>query len=265
MVNAPLVLAAGCALDTPPLHLVRAAAAAGFDGVGLRLSHDHACSVAEIAVLADEIRSCELVLHDVEVHRITRPTVDPGPLIDAAAAAGARHLLVVSDLADDVATLAELRRCARRCEAVGMTATLEYMAWTNPATSARAVAMAEAADMHIVVDLLHHHRLGEGVDELRAVVASGRLGWVQLCDAPAAAPSRGTDGLVDEARHHRLPPGHGGLPLQALLAVIPAHVPISVEVQSDELSATRVTDRAVLLHRAASTVLGRAHDPSSTG
>lgn len=265
MVAAPLILAAGCALDASPLDLVRAAAAAGYDGVGLRLSHDHSCSASEIAAIADEIRACGLVLHDVEVHRITRPATDPGALVDAAAAAGARRLLVVSDIADDDATLAELRRCAQRCAAVGLTAALEYMAWTNPASSARAVMLAEAADMHIVVDLLHHHRLGEGVDELRAVVASGRLGWVQLCDAPAMSPGNGIEGLIDEARHHRLPPGHGGLPLAELLGEVPDHVPISVEVQSDDLSSMGATERAVLLHRAALAVLGRAHDPSSTG
>ena len=265
MASAPLILAAGCALDTPPLELVRAAAAAGFDGVGLRLSHDHACSADGLIAIGDEIRAHGLVLHDVEVHRITMHAGDPGPLIDAAAAAGARHLLVVSDIADDEMTVAELRRCAQRCAAAGITAALEYMAWTNPASSTRAVAMAEAADMCIVVDLLHHHRLGEGVEELRALVAGGRLGWVQLCDAPAAAPGNGIEGLIDEARHRRMPPGHGGLPLRELLAEVPAHVPISVEVQSDELLSLAVIERSALLHRAASTVLGRAHDPSSTG
>lgn len=269
MPRSPLFLAAGCALDVDARALVEAAAQAGFDGVGLRLSHDHALDpngldehgLAGVGAL---LREHGLRLHDAEVHRISDVTPDPAPLIDAAAALGASHVLVVSDLADDAQTVDQLGRFAQRCRAAGMIAALEYMAWTNPRSSAGAIRMAEAADTVIVVDLLHHHRLGEGVDQLRDVVASSRLGWVQLCDAPDESPG-GPDALIDEARHHRLPPGEGRLPLRELLQAVPAGTPISVEVQSDVLARRPVVERAALLHRAAAAVLAAAHDPSSTG
>jgi sugar phosphate isomerase/epimerase len=262
--RSPLFLAAGCALDVDARTLVEAAAQAGFDGVGLRLSHDHALEVGALAGVGALLREHGLRLHDAEVHRISDATPDPAPLIDAAAALGASHVLVVSDLADDAQTIDQLGRFAQRCRAAGMTAALEYMAWTNPRSSAGAIRMAEAADSVIVVDLLHHHRLGEGVDQLRDVVASGRLGWVQLCDAPAESPD-GHDALIDEARHRRLPPGEGRLPLSALLQAVPAGTPISVEVQSDVLARLPLVERAALLHRTAAAVLAAAHDPSSTG
>jgi sugar phosphate isomerase/epimerase len=133
------------------------------------------------------------------------------------------------------------------------------MAWTTPRRSVDAVAMAAATGAVVVVDLLHHTRLGEGASELRAVVASGRLGWVQVCDAPAAAP---TD-LLDEARHRRLPPGDGDLSLDALLAVVPAGVVRSVEVQSDAMAARLgPVERAAALYAAARR---SGHPAKSTG
>ena len=84
------------------------------------------------------------------------------------------------------------------------------------------------------MDVLHHVRTGGGPNELREIVDAGLLGWVQLCDAPLGAPAD----LLHEARHDRLMPGHGALPLSELLAEIAIDVTISVEVQSDYLANT---------------------------
>jgi sugar phosphate isomerase/epimerase len=265
--TASLCLAAGSLLDADPFLMADAAAAAGFDGIGLRLSHDHALDAAGLRRLAAHIGHLGLMVHDVEVHRIgddaNGNSADIGPLVDAAAAVGARHLLVVSDLADNPSgrehTVHRLGTVADRCRAAGLVAGIEYMAWTTPRRSVDAVAMAAATGAVVVVDLLHHTRLGEGASELRAVVASGRLGWVQVCDAPAAAP---TD-LLDEARHRRLPPGEGDLPLRALLAEVPAGVVRSVEVQSDAMAASLApVERAAALYAAATR---GGHPAKSTG
>lgn len=239
MTRAPLCLAAGSLLDADPFTLADAAAAAGFDGIGLRLSHDHALDTAGLRRLASRLNDLGLFVHDVEVHRIGAAAGDDdaGPLIDAAALVGARFVLVVSDLADDTAgrdrSVHHLGRIVERGRAAGVTVGLEYMAWTTPRRSADAVQMAAATGATVVVDVLHHTRLGEGATELRAVVASGRLGWVQVCDAPLGAPVD----LLDEARHHRLTPGEGALPLGVLLAEVADDVVRSVEVQSDVLAA----------------------------
>ncbi len=252
MTRAPLCLAAGSLLDADPFTLADAAAAAGFDGIGLRLSHDHALDTAGLRRLARRLRDLGLFVHDVEVHRIGTGDDDAGALIDAAAEVGARFVLVVSDLADDTAgrdrTVHQLGRVVERARATGVTVGLEYMAWTTPRRSADAVQMAAATGATVVVDVLHHTRLGEGVVELRAVVESGRLGWVQVCDAPLLAPVD----LLDEARHHRLAPGEGALPLDLLLAVPDAGTVRSVEVQSDELAARLgPLERAAALYAAA--------------
>lgn len=227
-----LTLAAGSMLDADAHALCDAAAAAGFDGVGLRLSGEHRVDAAALARLGRRLRELDLTLLDAEVHRIVPGASPPDQLIETAAALGARHLLVVSDLPDASATEEALGEVVTRCEAAGLRVGLEYMAWTTPSSPGAAAAMARATGALVVVDLLHHVRVGAGPAELAELVAAGLVGWVQLCDAPAEAPAD----LLHEARHARRAPGEGALALDALLAVLPPEVPISVEVQSDALA-----------------------------
>lgn len=249
-----VTLAAGSVLDADAFAVCDAAAAAGFHGVGLRLSAEHHVEAGEVTRLARHLRDLGLVLFDVEVHRISADPALPEVLIDTAAALGASHLLVVSDLPDLSATEHALGTVVERCSKAGLGVGLEYMAWTTPFTSGVALSLATSTGASVVTDLLHHVRVGAGPAELQALAASGRLGWVQLCDAPAAAPAD----LLFEARHARLPPGEGALPLRELLAVVPDHVPISVEVQSDELArAMAPAERSRHLAACAHAVLNR--------
>ena len=226
-----LVLAAGSVLQASPIEMLEAAAGAGFDGVGLRLSHGRmspAAGLREIRMRADDLGLC---IHDIEVHRVGEDT-DAAPLVEACAALGAPFLLAVSDLADESATIDALSALSDTAALSGVAIGLEYMAWTMPKTAIDAVRVAHAARAKIVVDVLHHHRTGGGPSELRAIVDAGLLGWVQLCDAPYGAPND----LLHEARHARLIPAQGALPLAELIAVLPPAATISVEVQSDELA-----------------------------
>ena len=245
----PLVLAAGSMLDCTASEMLAAAAGAGFDGVGLRLTGEHA---GDPAVLRAEARALGLTIHDTEVHRIGSDARDPTELLDWSAALGARSVLVVSDLDDSATTRALLTGVASLCRERSLRPGLEYMAWTDPRDPIEAISMARESGCALVVDLLHHVRLGCGPDEIEAIVDSGTLGWVQLCDAPVVPPSD----LIDEARHRRLPPGFGALRLEDLLAPVPATTTISVEVQSDELLALDPAGRARLLHDTARSVLG---------
>jgi sugar phosphate isomerase/epimerase len=250
-----LTLAAGSLLDADPFALCAAAAAAGFDGVGLRLSAEHALRPREVPRLARALADSGLALLDVEVHRIGEGASPPDELIDLAAALGAYHLLVVSDLPDLAATERALVTVAERCRRAGLVAAIEYMAWTTPSDPATAVELATRAGGVVVCDLLHHVRVGATPDDLTAVVGSGRLGWVQLCDAPPNPPPS-TEALVDEARHGRLLPGEGGLPLAQLLERLPEDVVLSVEVQSDDLASRYPpAERAAVLRERAGALI----------
>lgn len=261
MVSRAVTLAAGSLLDIDPLALVVTAATAGFDGVGLRLTPAMTHDERTLERIAERALDVGLAIHDVEVHRIGGDPADGhddvGPLVDAAALLGAHYVLVVSDLSDESATEDAVREVVARASSSGVTVGVEYMAWTTPSDPAGAVRLAAATGAAIVVDALHHVRVGAGPDELTDVVASGHLGWVQICDAPLAPPTSGD--LLDEARHHRRLPGDGELPLAELLAVLPADVTLSVEVQSDDLSRRYPpTERAHHLHQTAHHLLSEA-------
>ena len=252
-----LMLAAGSMLDVGAIELIKAAAAAGFDGIGLRLSGEHA--VSDGAATRSALDRHGLVLHDAEVHRITVDSPPPDRLIDAAAEIGAGHLLIVSDLDDASETVRRLAPIAERCRSAGIVPALEYMAWTTPNDPAGAIAAATGAGCVVIVDALHHVRVGADADDLSAIVEAGVFGWLQLCDAPAAAPAD----LLHEARHDRLVPGAGALPLAGLVARLPPGAVVSVEVQSDAMAATSgPRERAAILHDSARRALG--HD-NSTG
>ena len=244
------ILAAGSALEADPITLLHAAHDAGFDGVGLRLSHDRAGSPADRHAWRLRADDLGTVVHDVEVHRIGDGT-SATPLLEAAVEMGARRVLVVSDLPSRSQTLDELAGIVAQATPFGIEIGIEYMAWTTPSQPLEAADLAAATGCVVVADVLHHHRVGAGPAELWAIVERGVLGWVQLCDAPATPP----DSLVDEARHGRLPPGQGDLPIAALLAVVPDTTVLSVEVQSDALAALRVNARARLLHDATCAML----------
>ena len=247
-----LVLAAGSMLDVGITELFAAAAHAGFDGVGVRVTGPHA------PVDADEWRTAVAVagvtVHDAEVHRIGDDSA--AETIAIVAELGIDRLLVVSDLPDLDETARQLEQVVARAGRRGVAVGLEYMAWTTPSNPADAVALAERTGCTIVVDLLHHVRVGAGVDELTAIVESGHLGWVQVCDAPSIAPTT-PEGLIHEARHARLAPGAGELPLAQLLGCLPATTVLSAEVQSDDLLTLAPAERAGRLHEAVIGVLGR--------
>lgn len=239
-------------LDQPVETLLEAAARAGFDAVGLRLSGEHATS--DPAAVARRAADLGIAVHDTEVVRLGSDTSDPGRLIDASVAVGATQILIVSDLAEITATIDALGPVVETCRQAGLGVGLEYMAWTTPATPQDAITVAQETGCRVVVDVLHHQRIGAGPVELVAVVDAGVLAWVQLADAPLSTPGD----LIHEARHTRLAPGEGDLPLDTLLGVIPPGTTISVEVQSDDLCRLDPTERATHLAQATRRVLAAA-------
>ena len=236
-----------CAAET----IIDCAVAAGFDGIGLRLSGDQ--PGIDLDAIRRHAAGNGVHIHDVEVHRITADSAGADELIARAVTVGASALLVVSDLTDRAATVQAVGTLRKQCAANGLRLGLEYMAWTDPSTPMDAIDVARQTGCELVVDLLHHFRVGAGVDELNAIVAAGVLGWIQICDALAGSPEP-TD-LIHEARHGRLLPGHGALPLRSLLARLPVGTVVSVEVQSDDLLAVPPMERVQQLLEATRSVL----------
>jgi sugar phosphate isomerase/epimerase len=87
-------------------------------------------------------------------------------------------------------------------------------------------------NVRLVIDVMHLCRSGAGADEIRALDPA-LIGAIQICDVPlkSAYASYG-----EEARHHRLPPGQGELPLLDLLVALPAGPIVGIEVPMLELA-----------------------------
>lgn len=256
----PLYLAAGTVLDAPPEEQIRAAAAAGFDGCGLRLdpTTTDGATVARLAAIAE--REGVLIL-DVEVVRLTtpEPTGAQRRLVEIGAELGARWVLTVSEVADVGERHRGIEALAGVAQGNGMRIALEFMAFTAINHLAEALRMWSlvGTPAGILVDALHLYRTGGTAAEVTAM-PPGALAYVQLCDAaPGAAPA-GSAALADEARHHRRMPGNGAIDLAALVAATPTGTAMTVEVQNDDLAARHdAAERARTAYSAARRYVSR--------
>jgi sugar phosphate isomerase/epimerase len=237
-VSRTLSLSAATISGVSPEATVEVAAAAGFPLVGLR-PPDVCDGAGARRVRRAALRTGVRVL-DVEVVRIgVTPPDGIAALVDYAATVEARHLLVVSDDPDPDATADAFAAICARSAPSGVRPVLEFMAFTAVGDLASAVAVVAAAGAAgaagarrgaVLVDALHLARTG-GTPADVAGVDAGLLPYLQVCDAPSWPPADGD--LAAEARRRRLLPGHGALPLAALLRAVPGAV-VSVEVQSEE-------------------------------
>ncbi|MCB1333445.1 MAG: TIM barrel protein [Roseivivax sp.] len=228
------------ALHLDPPALIRAAARAGFDAVGLRLLRvtedspgyplmDDAAALARTrAALAET----GLAVQDIEFVKITPETQVQAllPLLDAGAALGARHVITAPydpDLSRLAATLGALSEAAQER---GLSAVLEFFPWTVVPDLASCWRVVQAAGdaVGILPDALHFDRSGSDLALLRALPPQ-RLPFAHLCDAQVQ-PSYSTEALLHTARQDRLPPGAGQIDLRGFLDALPPGTPLGLEV-----------------------------------
>jgi len=85
------------------------------------------------------------------------------------------------------------------------------------------------------------------------------FGYVQFCDAPAERPTD-LDTLLFQARCERMIPGEGGLDLAGILRALPDHLPISIEVPTQQWAQTApALERARKLRDATLGILERTY------
>jgi len=250
-------------LKVPPPDLVLIAADTGFTSVGLRISPatdgERPWPMAPGSpMLAETLRRCAdtgVSVLDVEAVRLGAGTGDYTGALEVAAELGARYVNAICDNPDLSRLSESFAGLAAAAAPYGIRPLVEFMAYRSVRTLSDAVSIAAGSDGGgILVDALHVRRCGVSLDSLRAVDPA-LFSYVQLCDAPLAAPPD----EIHEAREDRLLPGDGELSLVELLDALPAGIPIAVEAPGVQASDPR--ELAARARQAADSVVSQAKEP----
>jgi sugar phosphate isomerase/epimerase len=243
---APLTL-----IELTPPEFVSAAANAGYDAVGLRLSPFRAGEARHPMLLVNgqkppmlreterRMRGSGVQLLDIEVMLLTpeRDVREFAPVFEVGALLGAKHALTLIDIEDAEQAAAQFAQLCEVSAPFGVNCALEFAAWLGVGTvhAARAVvASAGQPNGGVMLDPFHLFRSGGSVADI-ASLDPDWLRYAQFCDAPAQAPASFA-AISEEARFERLPPGEGGLPLREFLQALPANIPLGLEVPMRRLS-----------------------------
>ena len=114
-------------------------------------------------------------------------------------------------------------------EAAGVDTTVEFAPIMGPRDIPGTLALLRHVNrpsFRMLVDTLHVARSGGTAKDVAALDPKV-IGYVQLCDAPAAFTM---EQYGNEASFQRMPPGSGELPLFDILKVLPKDVPIGLEI-----------------------------------
>jgi sugar phosphate isomerase/epimerase len=266
-----LSLSALTVLELTPPQMVECAAQAGYDFVGLRLvpatDHEVRHEIVGDTPLKREtlarLRDTGVKVLDVEILRL-KPDTDVNaykPMLDTAAEFGARYVLVAGNDPDEARTADRLTQLCDLAAPLGLSPSLEPMPWTDVkdiTQGARIVKAAARANTGLIVDPLHFDRAGSSTQTLQALPRE-YFGYVQFCDAPAERPTD-LDTLLFQARCERMIPGEGGLDLAGILRALPDHLPVSIEVPTQQWAQTApALERARKLRDATLGVLERTY------
>lgn len=243
-----------------------AAAAAGFSGLGLRVSDLRGLDDARVHELFAEHR-----LRTLELEHTWDWAADGADEVEAvmfgfADRIGVRQINVPMFYAHPLDELVRpFRGLCDRAADHGVLIGFEFLPYAHVRSLGQAwqvVAAAERPNGGVVVDLWHWRRSGATIADLAAIPPE-RITSVQLCETrPDPLPDS-----AQEARHHRELPGHGvgsDGRTAALLKDFVAHgisCPVSVEVFSDALDALPAAEAATLAAHAGTSVLAAAGWP----
>lgn len=232
-------------LDADPLTLIDAAAAGGFDSIGLRIvapmPTDRIVPVvgdeAMIRAIRTRLDDRGLDILDVEAVWLFPDADIPGyrPAFETAQRLGARNVLVVGNDPDEARVTEHFARFCELARPHGLTAMLEFIPYCHTRTLADALRVlrnAGAANAGVLLDTLHLARSGGSAADI-ASVDPALFAYAQLCDARAARPSS-VDALRAEARCGRRYPGEGELDQRAFVVALPPGLPLGIEAPCAE-------------------------------
>ena len=237
----PLGIAHFTVIDVPPLELARLAAKIGYAAIGLRLHPAFpGAPFYELPSGSKSSREMHSCLQDegISVYDIEFVAIGPDfaatslkGTLESASALGARRLSVCGDDTDWPRLVENFSALCDLAAQFGMGVDLECMPWRSVSSVPLALRLVQASGRPnggVLIDALHLSRSGGSPQTVKAVPPH-LIRSAQLCDARAKRPGT-NDAIILEARSQRLLPGEGALPLRELIAVLPDHAVLSVEV-----------------------------------
>ncbi|MFJ4268606.1 sugar phosphate isomerase/epimerase family protein [Paenarthrobacter nicotinovorans] len=252
--NAPVGLAHLTLLDVPPPELVRTAAEAGYDAVGIRIHPVHP-SEEGWPMLGDTpmLKATREALQETGLQVWDFETIRVGPefsvddyllMFEIGASLGGSYVNVFPADFERHRLLDSLAKIADVAAQFGVLPLVEPMVYNGiPSMTEGIDVLSELGGkkLALTLDALHFHRYG-GTTEQIAALPAGSVAMFQICDGPLTPPTQidappslprnqSTDAppIALEGRAFRLLPGDGELPLADYVAALAPEVLISVE------------------------------------
>jgi sugar phosphate isomerase/epimerase len=236
----PIAMAPLAVADAGPLEQIRAAVAAGFDAMGLRIAPahpeydligNHALRREAAALLRDTgMRLLETGNVRLDPHHDIRDFL---PLLEVGRELGAEHVLVTgTDSGERPFAFKNFGALCELCATLDLKPMIEFVSYRSIASLDQAqaiIADAGHANAGICVDPLHLSRSGSSPRAL-ADCNPRLFPYAHFCDARTRVPNaRTVSDLQHESVHDRLYPGEGALWLDEFLDALPAGLPLNVE------------------------------------
>ena len=234
------------ALGCSPPELVRIAAAAGYDFVGLRtiplrLPDEPRYEVHTNPDLYRQTKSAlaetGVEVLDIELARIVDGQ-DPRhflPALEAGANLGARHVLTsIWTPNRSLATDAFGELCDLAAP-LGLTVNLEFVAWAACSTLAAAIDILRRAgrpNVGIMIDTFHFHHSGDVVEDLDALPREW-FSYAHVSDDARQEPDT-VEACKRRGRAERLYPGEGDIDIAGILEHLPGRTVCAIELPHDQ-------------------------------
>ena len=237
----PLILAPTTLPHTPPVEYVKAAIAAGYDGVGVRLHRSPGLPFHPLVGDARLERELKAVLQDASmpVHDIFSCYLQPDtsiaeftPTLAFGAELAAKYVMVMGNDPDLARMRDNFGLFCDEAARFGLTAAIEFVPTRPLATmqiAARMIQEAGRDNAVICIDPLHFTRTG-GTPAAIDALGPRYFPYTQINDGVLfpGEPDPAQFGKMPQGKRRLL--GEGDVPLYDLLDALPPGLPLSVEI-----------------------------------
>jgi sugar phosphate isomerase/epimerase len=227
-------------IDAPPLQVIDAAVAGGFDKFGLRIVPPGP-DKAFVPIIGNEPLIRDLLskmadkgigMFDVEVLVVREDTDVESfkPALETAQRLGAQQVLTAGTDADIPRFEDRLGRLAELARSYQLGIGLEFIPYlpvSNLVKATETVRRVAQPNLGVLFDVLHWARSGGTVADIRAADPT-LFAYCQFGDVRGPIP-KAVEAMIAEGGSGRFYPGEGEMPLADIVDALPPGLPISIE------------------------------------